>query len=94
VAIQGTSLGLKPEDPPPIPLEMLKNICCYETIYKPTPFLKYAQQAGLKTADGRTMLLHQGAKSFELWTGKTANVEAMRQALYTAIARQQGGEKS
>ena len=84
-AIQGTSLGLKPDDPMPIPPELLKNICVYDTIYKKTPLLQHAEAAGLKTADGRTMLLHQGAKSFEIWTGRQAPVEIMRHALEQAV---------
>jgi shikimate dehydrogenase len=87
VAVQGTSLGLKEDDPMPVNPALLRNICFYDTIYKQTPLLKAAREAGLKTADGRTMLLHQGAKSFELWTGQTAPVEKMRQALYEAMER-------
>jgi len=37
---------------------------------------------GGRWADGRSMLLHQGALAFELWTGRQAPVEVMRQALY------------
>jgi shikimate dehydrogenase len=40
---------------------------------------------GLKVSDGRTMLLHQGAKAFEIWTGKPAPVEAMRAGLEHAM---------
>jgi shikimate dehydrogenase len=87
VAVQGTSLGLKPGDPLPIAPSLLENssICFYDTIYKETPLLQAARKAGLRTADGRTMLLHQGAKSFELWTGEMPPLEKMRYALYSAI---------
>jgi shikimate dehydrogenase len=85
VVVQGSSLGLKDSDPMPINPELLQDICFYDTIYKETPLLQAAGRAGLKTADGRTMLLHQGAKSLELWTGQKAPVEKMRQALYEAI---------
>ena len=85
VAVQGTSLGLKDDDPMPINPVLLDDICFYDTIYKQTPLLRAAATAGLKTADGRTMLLHQGIKSFELWTGKKAPVEEMRRALYEAM---------
>ncbi|MDD5597037.1 MAG: shikimate dehydrogenase [Victivallaceae bacterium] len=87
VAVQGTSLGLKENDPMPMNPALLRNICFYDTIYKQTPLLQAARNAGLKTADGRTMLLHQGAKSFELWTGQAAPVEKMRRALYRAMDR-------
>ena len=87
VLVQGSSLGLKDSDPMPINPELLKDICFYDTIYKETPLLKAAGRAGLKTADGRTMLLHQGAKSLELWTGQKAPIEKMRQALYDAMEK-------
>ncbi len=87
VIVQGTSLGLKPDDPAPLPLELLPDqICCYETIYHETAFLRGAKERGLRFADGRGMLLHQGAKSFEIWTGHKAPVEIMRSALDVAIA--------
>ncbi len=86
VIIQGTSVGLKPEAPCPIPEELLSgDICCYDTIYKNTAFLQAATQNGLRIADGRTMLLHQGAKSFEIWTGQKPDIDAMRQGLYQAL---------
>jgi shikimate dehydrogenase len=87
VVVQGSSLGLKDSDLMPINPALLKDVCFYDTIYKETPLLKAACQASLKTADGRTMLLHQGAKSLELWTGEKAPVEKMRQALYGAIEK-------
>ncbi|NLF60795.1 MAG: shikimate dehydrogenase, partial [Lentisphaerae bacterium] len=36
-------------------------------------------------ADGRGMLLHQGCRSFELWTGQPAPIAAMREALDQAL---------
>ena len=41
-----------------------------------------ARDAGCKIIDGREWLLHQGAKSFELFTGKKPPVAAMRKAVY------------
>ena len=81
-AIQCTSLGLKPEDPPPIDPELLpRTIKLFDTIYKPTPLLRYAKAHGIAHAAGLGMLLHQGARSFTIWTGVDAPVEVMRQAL-------------
>jgi shikimate dehydrogenase len=37
-----------------------------------------------RSAEGRAMLLHQGAASFEIWTGRTAPVDVMRAALERA----------
>lgn len=87
VAIQGTSLGLKPDDPPPVPPELLpEGICFYETIYKRTRLLEAAQGSGIHCANGLSMLLHQGAKSLSIWTERPAPVEAMRKALYKAFS--------
>ncbi len=86
VLIQGTSLGLKPDDPIALDTTLLTtDIAIYDTIYKTTPLLRYAAEHGINHADGRTMLLHQGARSFEIWTGHQAPVEKMRIALEAAM---------
>ncbi len=36
---------------------------------------------GVRYEDGSALLLHQGARSFEFWTGNEAPLEAMREAL-------------
>ena len=46
-----------------------------------TPLVRKARSLGLRTADGWGILLAQGARSFEIWTGKPAPIEAMRQTL-------------
>lgn len=46
-----------------------------------TPLVRKARSLGLPTADGWDVLLAQGARSFEMWTGRAAPVEAMREAL-------------
>jgi len=88
VIIQATSLGLKDSDPSPVPAGLLNPQCrIYDTIYRNTALLKMARNMGCECADGRGMLLHQGARSFELWTGREAPLEVMRSALDEAIAR-------
>lgn len=88
VVIQATSLGVRPDDPPPLSETVLAEAKrCFDTIYHPTAFQRAAAGRGIPVADGRGMLLHQGARSFELWTGKPAPVEAMRAALEEAIRR-------
>ena len=46
-----------------------------------TTLVRTALEAGLDATDGMGMLLHQGARSFELWTGETAPLDVMRSAL-------------
>jgi len=52
-------------------------------VYRPggTPLLRAAQQAGIPTVDGLELLIGQGALAFELFTGQTAQLDAMRNAL-------------
>jgi len=86
LVIQATSLGLKPADPPPLPAELLPpGIAVLDMIYHPSRFMEEARRRGCRVADGRGMLLHQGARSFEIWTGRAAPVEVMREALYRAL---------
>ncbi|MCH2177056.1 MAG: shikimate dehydrogenase [Lentisphaeria bacterium] len=83
--IQCTSLGLRDDDPMPFPAKLLKpQIAVMDMIYKITPFQKAAKEAGCPTAGGLGMLLHQGAKSWEMWTGKQAPIELMRKSLTEA----------
>jgi shikimate dehydrogenase len=55
----------------------------YDMIYRPaeTKFLGLAKAGGSQVANGLGMLLYQGAKALEIWTGQPAPVEVMRQAL-------------
>lgn len=48
----------------------------------PTRFEQDAASAGLKTIDGRELLIAQGARSFHWWLGIDAPIEAMRAAVY------------
>ena len=84
--LNATSLGLKPGDPVPFDeqqFSLRQAAAVYDMIYRPaeTALLKAAKVAGCRTANGLGMLLYQGAKALELWTGQTAPVEVMRQAL-------------
>ncbi len=81
--IQATSLGLKTGDAPPMNLKLLspelKHLHVFDTIYHETPLLHCAAACGIPAADGMAMLIGQGAKSFEIWTGRPAPLDAMRQ---------------
>ena len=59
-----------------------------DLIYNPamTPFLKIAKKKGHCTLNGLGMLLHQGARALELWTGRKAPVGVMRRALLNALS--------
>lgn len=46
-----------------------------------SPLVRKARSLGMRTADGWGILMAQGARSFEIWTGRPAPLEAMRQTL-------------
>ena len=84
--LNATSLGLKSDDAFPMDtrqFEIRSARAVYDMIYRPaeTPLLKAAREAGCRTANGIGMLLHQGARSLEIWTGHPAPLELMRSAL-------------
>ena len=72
-----------------VPLDALpRSAVVVDLVYRPaeTPLLRRAAGQGLRTLGGLTMLLHQGAAAFHLWTGRAAPLEAMRRALESACA--------
>lgn len=52
--------------------------------YRDTDLLIAAMASGRQTVDGLPMLVHQGARAFELWTGYPAPVETMLAAARAA----------
>lgn len=82
--INSTSLGLKEDDALPLPASaLLEKHRVYDAIYNPavTPLLAEANKAEAKTSNGLSMLLHQGAISFDFWLGQPPSVAAMRKGL-------------
>lgn len=73
VIVNCTPLGMRPhEDESPVPPHIFGNFsAAVDLIYNPweTVFLRGANRAGLKTLNGLPMLVFQGIRSFELWTG-------------------------
>lgn len=61
-----------------------------DMVYRPleTRLLKDAATAGSICVSGLEMLLHQGVAQFEIWIGKEAPVEVMRQALVESLANE------
>jgi shikimate dehydrogenase len=86
VLVNATSIGLH-GDESPIPGELIPpDLLVLDLIYRQTRLLRDAQSAGCTVADGETMLLHQGAAAFTLWTGQPAPIELMQQKLAEARA--------
>ncbi len=84
LVVNATPLGLHLADPSPLPAPLLApHLLIYDLIPSRTrtALLAAADEAGARGADGRTMLLQQGALAFERWFDRPAPLEAMRRAL-------------
>ncbi len=79
VGMRGNSMDMMPITK--MSLEQLpKEAIVYDVIYNPmkTLLLKEAEALGLETVSGLDMLIYQGAKALEIWTGKTPDVQTMK----------------
>lgn len=89
IIVNTTPLGMKGKNEEISPLSeksiatLSGNAIVYDIVYNPqkTKLLEYAERRGVKTINGLEMLILQGAKGFELWTGQKAPVSVMRNAL-------------
>lgn len=88
ILINATSCGLKPEDPSPFDVKRLPpGWRVFDMIYRvgETSLVREARGRGLSAADGLSMLVYQGARSLEIWTGVDAPVEVMWQAAWEGL---------
>jgi shikimate dehydrogenase len=88
--VNATSLGLSAGDPSPAdPVRFPGLRFAMDLVYGrvPSAFVRACRAAGARTADGRAMLLHQGACAFEIWFGRPAPLEAMRRALTDVLGQ-------
>lgn len=87
LVINASSVGMKRTDAPLIPAGLLTaNLMVYDTVYASgkSRLIEDAEAAGARAANGLSMLLHQGALSFEIWFNQSAPLEVMRSALKSA----------
>jgi shikimate dehydrogenase len=83
--VNTTSVGLKEGDGSPLPAACLRpGLCVYDTIYQPavTPLLAAANASGCRTANGLSLLLHQGSLAFQHWFPQNDPLPYMREALF------------
>lgn len=84
ILVNSTSAGMEEGETMEVPLESLKeSATVYDLVYKPreTSLVKKARELGHRASGGLSMLLYQGALSFEIWTGRDAPVDVMRKAI-------------
>ena len=82
IFINATALGLKATDPSPIEGAYLRpGVVVYDTTYGVANRLgRICAEAGIDYADGLSMLVWQGVRSLEIWTGKPVPAAVMRAA--------------
>ncbi len=85
-------IGLFPDvDDTPTDLEesFRKDQIVFDMIYNPstTKLMQIAGSKGAITIGGLNMLVHQAAKSFELWTGKEIPVDKLTRSLMLMISK-------
>ena len=92
VLINATSAGMHPNEKQTLvePAWFKPNLTVMDIIYNPleTRLTKDAKAAGARVISGVEMLIHQGAASFEIWTGKAAPIEVMRKAALKQLKTQ------
>ncbi len=82
--INATPVGMKLDDPVLINPDWLQpHLLVFDLVYNlgETNLMKAARERGCRVVSGLGMLVHQGAASFKLWTGKEAPVKIMRKVL-------------
>ncbi len=91
LVVNSTSVGMFPHvasSPVPEDFPWHSSLIAYDLVYNPreTRFLAQARARGATCINGLEMLLFQGARSFEIWTGQTPPLETMRSQLYQHFA--------
>jgi shikimate dehydrogenase len=88
--VNATAVGLEGETEPPLldalPLAGLEPEIVVDMPYgsEPTALAGWAAARGAQVVDGLELLVRQGARSLERWTGRPAPLEAMRRGVAEA----------
>jgi shikimate dehydrogenase len=90
LVVNATSVGMTPrvdESPMPTGIALPRGAATFDMVYRPqeTRFLRDAGKSGAHTIGGLSMLAHQGAVAFTLWTGRAAPVQVMFDAARRAL---------
>jgi 3-dehydroquinate dehydratase / shikimate dehydrogenase len=92
VLINATPCGMTGNAHPlPIENNAWKARLVFDLVYNPldTPLLQAARARGIATIQGYEMFVHQGARQFELWTGKPAPEAEMLRVVLFALKNSQ-----
>jgi len=91
VIVNATPVGMKGQKGAQLlTAEELRTKLVFDLVYNPvdTPLLKLARQQGIPVITGVEMFIQQGARQFEIWTGKPAPEEEMLRVVVHALKQQ------
>jgi len=91
IIVNATSLGMREGDPRLFDGRLLHSgQLVFDIVYnRNTELLADARSAGAGAVDGVMMLVYQGAKALEIWTGQKAPVAVMERAVREGLAARQ-----
>jgi len=91
VIVNTTPVGMRGVKPAFIlePKELNTRLV-FDLVYNPidTPLIRMAREKGLPVVTGVEMFVHQGARQFEIWTGKPAPEEEMLRVVVHALRQE------
>ncbi|MBS3058436.1 MAG: shikimate dehydrogenase [Candidatus Diapherotrites archaeon] len=90
VLVNATSVGMNPDsNNSVISIENANGLVLFDIVYNPieTRLLKEAKANACSTINGVKMLVFQGAKQFELFTGKAPSIKLMEEIVLKRLAR-------
>ncbi|MBM4762872.1 shikimate dehydrogenase [Bacillus sp. B15-48] len=87
ILINGTGVGMKPYEEENLVADaswLRPELIVSDVVYIPrkTKLLEMAESVGCKTVNGLGMMLWQGAKAFELWTGQEMPVDHVKEQMF------------
>ena len=91
VIINATPLGMNGNRQSPLEEKELNTSYVFDLVYTPaeTKLIKMAKGKGLHVIPGAEMFVQQGARQFEIWTGKPAPIAEMAYVVSLALQRRQ-----
>ena len=92
VIVNATTVGMMPDtERSPLPEELFfANLIYVDLVYNPvqTRFLYFARKAGARAIDGLGMLIFQGIRALEIWTGRVLDISPWYAELKTGLEKQ------
>lgn len=88
LVLQCSTVGMQADDASMLPTAAFhakQAVLDMIYMFPETSLLATAREAGAGVTNGLGMLLHQGARSYEIWSGQQADTNAMRKALEAEV---------